>query len=360
MSDDIKDPEVQEPIVEQNDEFMYDEEEFEWTPPTLGERIKEWCKNALQYTAFGNIDNTREFTDFEYRMAYKIIEMYINYDNKISSWLFHYIDIKKFKLRWSIASGDAGIQGSYNPALWRTMTLSDIGYYHPDKKRFSIGGDPVGIINKSTTNGITYRVNTCIANTFLLGFNVFIHELTHAFQFGLPCTMPADSTWKDWMLFKVVMPIGYIFNRLVTAFIDNPLIDGILHKIDDIRGKSRDFDYNADKVHLPWLYKFTLEYDVDKEIEDNERLNHFCTMLQHALGSYEFVWNSHPDNPEAAKRYAKYTAEEIQEQRDRLAEQKAMNAEEYGQNFMDMAEELYKMFMDEAQKYIEIDKQKSN
>lgn len=353
-----------EEIVDQEDpvsEEVFDDEFCgTWYRPSLRERIVDWFKGALQYTAFGNIGNTRDFTEFEYKLMYKIIEMYSSYDNKITSWLFHYIDIKKFKLRWNTVSNGVGIQGSYNPALWRTLSLADNGWYDKSRPMCGVGGDQIGMVHKSTVNGIRYRVNTGIAGVMLQNFPIFIHELTHAFQFGLPCSMPAGSTWKDYVLFKVVLPIGYIFNRLVTLFIDNPLVDAILHKWDDITGKSSDYNYNSDKVHLPWLYKFTLEHDVDKEIEDNDRINDFCYKLGCAISTYEFYYNSDIYNPNCGINITKMTQEEITEYVERKREQLALATEEYGEAIMNMAIELHSMFIEEADKYIELDKQKSN
>lgn len=357
MSDEIKEDVT--PVEEEHPEVPLADDEYfgEWQEPTLKERIVRWFKNALQYTAFGNIGNTREFSEFEYKMAYKIIEMYSDYDNKISSWLFYYIDIKKFTLRWSVSSNAVGIQGSYNPALWRTMTLSDSGFFALHPKGGFIPEDTSCIVHK-TLKG-TYRTNTGVLSTFLVNFPTFIHEITHAFQFGLPCSMPSDSTWKDWLLIKVVLPIGYVFNRLVTLFIDNPLIDAILHKWDDKTGKSMNIDYNADKVHLPWLYKITLEHDVDTTIEDNKRLHEFCENLNKALGAYEFARNSDPRNHRNAHNFVNRSEEDIANAIERADNQIQYIIDDYGEWFLNKAKELYTMFEEEGDRLIAIDKQKN-
>ena len=45
---------------------------------------------------------------------------------------------------------------------------------------------------------------------------------------------------------------------------------------------------------------------------------------------------------------------------ERKREQLALATEEYGEAIMNMAIELHSMFIEEADKYIELDKQKSN
>lgn len=335
------------------EQMEFDFEEFHYEPPTLVNRIKNWFKQALQYTAFGNVGNTVDFTEFEYKMVYKIVDLYTKYDNKISSWLFYYINIKEFKLRWNVASNGVGIQGSYNPALWKTMTLSDCGRISNALHAVRLPGDELGVVNKTKMG---YRTNIIIAQNFLCQFPVFVHELTHAFQFGLPCTLPADATWKDWLLFKVVMPVGFIFNRLITLFIDNPIVDNVIHGINKLTGKADDYHYNRDKVHLPFLYKFTLEHDVDSEVEDNERLQKFSSKLDTALASYAFFKSHDMNDPFNAPRAAKMTETERQEVMDTGIRQLEYAREDHGE-FIDMAIELYNLFYEEAARIVAMDKE---
>lgn len=82
-------------------------------------------------------------------------------------------------------------------------------------------------------------------------------------------------------------PVFYIFNRLITVFIDNGIIDGIVCFIKNLFRKDKIMNpVTEEECHLPWVYDITLEADCDKNTDQNPQIRAFAEKLASAWGYY--------------------------------------------------------------------------
>jgi len=344
-----------------NDEFLppSDGDEYYGEPVTLKEKIVNLLKSALNYTALSSLlpGATREFNEFEYKLIRHLFKCFADYEQNISSWLFEYIDVNDVKFVWNMNLHTSGIMGSFNPLHPKQIQVSDIAHFttrvmlnkgfEEDDPDGVIGYSPIASEFKPRWND----VNTAVCGIMINNFATIVHEMTHMFQCGIACKVKEDASFWEIFRLKVVLPVGYVFNRLYTAFVDNPLVDNIVIKVHQLLHPN-DFEYNTDDAHLPFFYKFTLEYDVDETIEKSVKLKEFVEKLDRALTSVCFKYRQDPLDPENAHVHVGCTPEELAEMKESHEMTVQMAMEENGPKIWKYAEELYQMHVEERDRIL--------
>ena len=350
MNEENKQPEeLEENYVPMDGEF---EEETWWG------KIKQFFKNALNYTV---LSSGREFNDFEYKIIRCMFKCFASYDIQISSWLFQYIDYNKVKFKWNYNLHKSGIMGAFSPLFPNTISVGDSGFFtvtYPEGSNRIPGDNDYIIISRPSMDGSDevkvskYDINAGMVSTLVVNFPTLVHEMTHMFQFGLPCRIIEGMTFKDIILLKVIMPVGYVFNRLITAIIDNPIVDAICVKAHELKHPD-DFEWNSDDAHLPYLYKITLEHDVDKMIEENPKLKDFSEHLTQCISAREFqARNDVSTNPDRAEFMKGWTEEERQSALESYNSVIEGAIKEHGQVIWDFAGELIQICKEERDRIL--------
>lgn len=283
---------------------MYDDEYSEES--TFVEKIKGFFISLLSYTSFINIKgSTRKFTDTEQKLMIHLFTCYSKFNPKVTSWLFTLIDLNKIRFRWNFKMGETGIMGQFTPMSPKSIYVSDNGFFAQREQ--------LSPVDNSEQNLSTYKERrkrrndiSLLLGTLCMAFPTLIHEMVHMFQCGIACVLPEDSIWKDWVLFKIILPTAFVFNRLITLFIDNPIVDKIMISIK----KTDDPWCDTDKIHIPILYKFTMEHDADESSENDPLLIEFSETMQLAISAVDWLRFNDPNSEDMQRRFEKYTEEE--------------------------------------------------
>jgi hypothetical protein len=229
-----------------------------------------------------------------------LLNEYASFNQKDGSFL-NMMDLKKFDFYFNDAT-DSAVMGGYSIL-----------------KPFSIA------IPK-------YGENNNVADKCSQAFLTALHELNHAFQFGIPIKSTDDTALN--LMSKTIMPIGYIMNNLITKLIDNSVINWIMLKIYHLIGKK---DINPDDVHVPFLYKFTIEHDSDKFTDMNKKANEFINKINKCVAAVRYI------NRQTAS-LDRCPIKEREERLSNATEQLGKYIEENGEYFIGLAMKIVNLY----------------
>lgn len=160
----------------------------------------------------------------------------------------------------------------------------------------------------------------------------------------LPLTM-LHEFYHRWQ-FKTI-PVLYIINRLVTVFIDNPLIEAIVRSIKQFINRNDPYYQSGDNNHLPWLYKLTLEYDADRSCDQNKDLINFVHDLTQAFFYYKmWVENKFMISKKDQRGIEKAEVDDSGEYTNTMYQCAVSELSVYDQKVIDYAKELFDVASD--------------
>ena len=96
-------------------------------------------------------------------------------------------------------------------------------------------------------------------------------------------------------------------------------------------------DINPDDVHVPFLYKFTIEHDSDKFTDMNKKANEFINKIDKCVAAVRYI------NRQTAS-LDKYPIEEREERLSNATEQFGKYIEENGEYFIGLAMKIVNLY----------------
>ena len=271
-----------------------------------------------------------EFSPVEHAVVLKYFEILQKEFPGLCAWISD-TEIEKVKFYWApVLDSDSGIIGCWDPSTPNSCYISPVEYMsyaasmnmHPEFNIASYLKDPEAYMRLNLVFGEEERPL------------VMLHEFYHRWQFR-------------------TAPIFYIFNRLITVFIDNGIVDRLVYVIKDFFRKDKITNpVEEEECHLPWLYDFTLEADCDKNTDQNPQIREFTTKLSEAWGYYcRYTENNFKAAKMKAVGHANYESPRT------MASCQADCLDEYDTSIIKYVAEMYDLLTESAMKdYVYIKK----